>query len=70
MPREVISAVGDDLDLICFREYGRDAGVTERVLEANPALSAIAIDLPPGTRIVLPDLDAQSLPQDAVRLWD
>lgn len=65
-----ITSVNDALDLICARHYGRQAGVVERVLEANPEIAAVAHRLPVGVSIVLPDIAASGQAQQAVRLWD
>ena len=46
---------GDTVDAICQRVYGRTAGVTEAVLEANPGLADLGPVLPHGTVIDLPD---------------
>ncbi|MGQ9372750.1 tail protein X [Acinetobacter tandoii] len=37
--KKVKSVQGDTIDLICWRYYGRTAGVTETVLEYNPDLA-------------------------------
>lgn len=60
---------GDTVDVICQRIYGRTAGVTEAVLEANPGLADLGAVLPHGTEIELPDTPPQ--PAIArVQLWD
>ena len=51
---------GDTLDAICWRHYGRTAGVTERVLEANPGLADLGPIIPIGTLVNLPPLPASS----------
>ena len=45
-------------------------GSVERVLLANPGLSAYPLVLPAGLNILLPDLDAGEVSDDAVKLWD
>ena len=45
---------GDTVDLICWRTYGRTAGITEQVLEANPGLADLGPELPIGTLVTLP----------------
>lgn len=64
------TAVGDDLDLICFRHYGQQAGAVEDVLLANPTIRGFAFELPVGTEIVLPDRNAASRSSGEVSLWD
>lgn len=70
MARTYVTKRGEDLDLICHREYGRQAGAVEQVLAANPELSNVAHDLPPGQKIVLPDLSALRSGDSQRRLWD
>lgn len=60
---------GETLDALCWRLYGRTAGVTEAVLEANPGLADLGPHLPQGHRIVLPTQAPQPQRQ-AVALWD
>ena len=69
MAKTYRTADGDALDQICAREYGRESGVTEKVLEANPHLRAVAHRLPRGLDITLPDLGPATAPSP-VRLWD
>ena len=68
---KVLSIEGDTLDLICWRELGRTAGVVEAALEANPGLADRGPILPRGTPVVLPDV-AIAAPEtrDVVQLWD
>ena len=60
---------GDTLDAICWRHYGRTAGVVEQVLEANPELSSHGPIIPHGTAVQLPDITTQQQRQ-TVQLWD
>ena len=63
---------GDMVDLICFRQTGRTAGVTEAVLAANPGLAARGPVLPAGVAIVLPDFgtpEDKPVEKETVRLW-
>lgn len=60
---------GDTVDLICWRHYGRTAGVTEAVLEANPGIADNAPFLPMGLEIILPDAAPQQR-QEVIQLWD
>lgn len=53
----------------CWRFYGRTAGVTEAVLEANPGLADHGPVLPQGLVVNMPE--AQPAPQrQMVNLWD
>lgn len=60
---------GDTVDWICWTHYGRSAGTTEAVLEANPGLADWGDRLPAGVAVVLPDLPAPNR-RRVVRLWD
>ena len=42
----VIAAQGDTVDSLCWQYYGRTAGVTEAVLDANPDLRTLAQSSP------------------------
>lgn len=66
----VKSVQGDTVDLICWRYYGRTAGVVEQVLAANHGLAELGPELPMGTLIELPDRPAQAANKKVVQLWD
>lgn len=62
---------GDTLDRMCYRAFGRTAGVTEAALEANTGLADLGPVLPMGTLVLLPDpADAVQANVDIVQLWD
>jgi phage tail protein X len=61
---------GDTLDAICWRYYGRTAGVVEQVLEANPGLAEHGPVLPLGTLVRMPAVATQAERRDVVNLWD
>ena len=68
---KITSLEGDTLDLVCWRELGRTAGVVEDALLANPDLAALGPVIPIGTVIVLPDALAETAETvDIVQLWD
>ncbi len=58
------------IDAICRRQYGAESGYVEKVLDANPGLSALPAPLPMGTVIVLPDLASATKTVKLVTLWD
>jgi len=66
---KVRSVQGDTIDLICFRYYGKTAGVTEQVIEANPELVNIGPILPNGTEVYLPEQTATA-ERTMISLWD
>ncbi|WP_339539408.1 tail protein X [Pseudomonas sp. RA_15y_Pfl2_54] len=45
----------DTVDALCWRHYGRTAGVTEAVLEANPGLADHGSILPKELLIKMPE---------------
>lgn len=66
----VIAQQGDTVDAMCWRHYGRTAGVVEQVLDANPGLADLGPTLPHGTRVELPDAAPQAEQRQMVNLWD
>jgi len=66
----VIAAQGDTVDSLCWQYYGRTAGVTEAVLDANPGLADLGAIIPHGTAVVLPDAAPQPEQRQVVNLWD
>lgn len=62
------SKQGETLDYICFKHYGKTNGVVEQVFEANPNLAELGVVLPISTVVLLPDIEAPSVPE-VVRLW-
>ena len=70
MATTVYATQGDTVDAICWRIYGRTAGVTEAVLEANPGLSDFGSILPHGTQVAIPDAPPQAPELQMVNLWD
>jgi phage tail protein X len=67
---QYITSEGDTADLVAWKVYGtQGARVTEKLLDANPGLSAMGDELPAGATIQLPALDPK--PDVATkRLWD
>ncbi|MBS5840568.1 phage tail protein [Pseudomonas lundensis] len=60
----------DTVDALCWRHYGRTAGVTEAVLEANPGLADYGPFLPCGTLVTLPEAQPAAPQRNMVNLWD
>lgn len=69
MATSVRAIQGDTVDAICWRHYGRTAGVTEAVLEANPGLADHGPHIPQGTLVAMPD-EAPQPQRQMVNLWD
>jgi len=71
MATETRTRQGDTVDLIAWRHYGRTAGTTEQLLDANPGLADHGPLLPTGTLVQLPDAaPAPVAPAQPVNLWD
>ncbi|NWA64702.1 tail protein X [Pseudomonas reactans] len=66
----VIAAQGDTVDSLCWQYYGRTAGVTEAVLDANPGLADLGPIIPHGTAVILPAAAPQLEQRQVVNLWD
>lgn len=60
----------DTVDALCWRHYGRTAGVTEAVLEANPGLADHGPTLPQGLMVQMPDAQAAAPQRQMMHLWD
>ncbi|HBR1366654.1 TPA: tail protein X [Klebsiella pneumoniae] len=65
---KVFALQGDTVDQLCQRYYGKTAGVTESVFEANPGL-ADQIFLTAGQEIELPVVETET-ETNMVQLWD
>lgn len=70
MSQNIIAIQNDTIDAICWRYYGRSAGVVEKVLEANPQLAQLDVFLPMGTQVTLPDINTPEQVQQTINLWD
>lgn len=60
----------DTVDALCWRHYGRTAGVTEDVLKANPGLADYGPTLPQGLVVTMPDAQRTAPERQMVNLWD
>ena len=58
----------DTIGLLCWRYYGRTAGVTEAVIDANKGISA-ATELQAGQIVYLPEIQPPAQ-RETVQLWD
>ena len=61
---------GDRLDRICQKHYGRQSGVVEAVLEANPHLADLGSIYQAGVLIILLDLGDPVPTNNVIKLWD
>lgn len=70
MATQLRTIQNDTVDALCWRHYGRTAGVVEAVLDANPGLADHGPQLPTGLLVILPDLQTPAPARAMVNLWD
>lgn len=70
MPVPVRTNQNDTVDVLCWRIYGRTAGVTEAVLEANPGLADHGPILPQGLVVNMPEAQTTAPQRQMVQLWN
>jgi len=70
MPVAVRTNQNDTVDALCWRFYGRTAGVTEAVLEANPGLADYGPILPLGLVVNMPEAQTSAPQRQMVQLWN
>lgn len=70
MANSVRTQQNDSVDALCWRHYGRTAGVTEAVLAANPGLADHGPLLPQGLVVNMPEAQASAPQWQMVNLWN
>ena len=70
MPVAVRANQNDTVDSLCWRHYGRTAGVTEAVLEANPGLADHGPILPQSLVVNMPEAQTTAPQRQMVQLWN
>ncbi|MEH4266383.1 tail protein X [Klebsiella aerogenes] len=66
---KIVTQQRETVDMLCYRHYGKTAGVTEAVMDANPGIADCGVFLPYGCVIEMPDqVPAQAA--DTLQLWD
>lgn len=70
MPVTLRANQNETVDALCWRYYGRTAGVTEAVLQANPGLADHGPVLPQGLLINMPEAQTNAPQRQMVNLWD
>ncbi|WP_406819225.1 tail protein X [Pseudomonas sp. KnCO4] len=60
----------DTVDALCWRHYGRTAGVVEAVLDANPGLADRGAVLQGGVLVNLPEIQTSAPERQMVNLWE
>jgi phage tail protein X len=70
MPITVHAVQYDTVDALCWRHYGRTAGVVEAVLDANPGLADYGPTLHQGLVVLMPEAQTEAPHWQMVSLWD
>ncbi|MNB56921.1 Phage Tail Protein X [compost metagenome] len=70
MAASIRAQQSDTVDALCWRHYGRTAGVTEAVLEANPGLANFGATLPQGILVQMPEVPALAPMRQMLKLWN
>ncbi|MGR2709555.1 phage tail protein [Pseudomonas sp. IB20] len=70
MPTSIRTNQNETVDALCWRFYGRTAGVTETVLEANPGLADHGPILPQGLVVNMPEAQTSAPQRQMVQLWN
>ncbi len=60
----------DTVDALCWRHFGRTAGIVEAVLDANPGLAALGPVLKAGVLVNLPEIQTSAPERQMVNLWE
>ncbi|MCS4266606.1 tail protein X [Serratia sp. BIGb0163] len=66
---KVVAQQRETIEMICYRYYGKTAGVTEAVMDANPGIADFGVFLPYGYAVEMPD-QVVAPANDTVQLWD
>lgn len=61
---------GDTVDALCWRHFGRTAGLVELVYELNPGLADRGPVLPSGLEVTMPEQPAKKPNAPLLQLWD
>ncbi|MGR6474437.1 tail protein X [Pseudomonas juntendi] len=70
MAEQLRTQQNDTVDALCWRHYGRTAGVVEAVLDANPGLADSGPVLPAGMLVTLPEIQTSAPERQMVNLWE
>lgn len=70
MAEQLRTQQNDTVDALCWRHYGRTAGVVEAVLDANPGLADQGPVLPAGVLVNLPEIQTSAPERQMVNLWE
>ncbi|CAB5653258.1 Phage Tail Protein X [Pseudomonas putida] len=70
MASQLRTQQNDTVDALCWRHYGRTAGVVEAVLDANPGLADRGAVLQAGVLVNLPEIQTSAPERQMVNLWE
>ncbi|MFG0460809.1 tail protein X [Pseudomonas sp. yb_1] len=70
MTAQLRTQQNDTVDALCWRHYGRTAGVVEAVLDANPGLADRGAVLQAGVLVNLPEIQTSAPERQMVNLWE
>ncbi|HDS0959732.1 tail protein X [Pseudomonas asiatica] len=70
MAAQLRTQQNDTVDALCWRHYGRTAGVVEAVLDANPGLADRGAVLQAGVLVNLPEIQTSAPERQMVNLWE
>lgn len=70
MTTQLRTQQNDTVDALCWRHYGRTAGVVEAVLDANPGLADRGAVLQAGVLVNLPEIQTSAPERQMVNLWE
>ncbi|HBP6689805.1 tail protein X [Pseudomonas guariconensis] len=70
MATQLRTQQNDTVDALCWRHYGRTAGVVEAVLDANPGLADRGAVLQAGVLVNLPEIQTSAPERQMVNLWE
>lgn len=65
----VYSLQNETLDQLCWRIFGRTAGIVERLYQNNPHLCELPLHLPHGTAVNVPE-QAPAAARLRINRWD
>ncbi|EDJ1071729.1 tail protein X [Salmonella enterica] len=65
----VHSLQNETLDQLCWRVFGRTAGIVEQLYHDNPRLCELPLRLPHGTAVNVPE-QAPAAARQRINLWD
>jgi len=59
----------ETIDALAYRIFGYTRGIVEQIVTLNPGLCELAVRLPAGTAVKVPD-KAPTANKPSIKLWD